>query len=158
MPNVTVTRHHGIPQSTALGVTEAIGGDGAVAPRIAKDTIEEHIDRVNYLVIDKTGTFCIITCKNGFQVTGFSKPMSDQNFDPDKGRTFSYEQAFRQLWPLFAFAAMELAYIARRADDTFGNEQTGERAGSIAARYMNHEDPNVRTLAGSVLTQRPDHG
>jgi hypothetical protein len=37
------------------------------------------------------------------------------------------------------------------------NEQTSESIGSIAARYSQHPDPNVRCMAMSLLTQRPDH-
>jgi hypothetical protein len=37
------------------------------------------------------------------------------------------------------------------------NEQTSEPIGSIATRYSRHLDPNVRRMAMSLLTQRPDH-
>ena len=37
------------------------------------------------------------------------------------------------------------------------NEKTSKRVGKIAAAYMHHPDPNVRALAASALTQRPDH-
>lgn len=36
------------------------------------------------------------------------------------------------------------------------DEKTSQEIGTIAAQYMQHEDPNVRALAGSALTQRPD--
>ena len=35
-------------------------------------------------------------------------------------------------------------------------EETGEEVGKIAARLMKHADPEVRALAASALTQRPD--
>jgi hypothetical protein len=36
------------------------------------------------------------------------------------------------------------------------SEETGEEVGAIAARLMHHLDPDVRRLAASALTQRPD--
>ena len=35
-------------------------------------------------------------------------------------------------------------------------ETTSPQVASIAARYMDHEDPNVRALAASALSQAPD--
>ena len=37
------------------------------------------------------------------------------------------------------------------------NERSSETLAELAARYMHHDDPNVRRLAASVLTQAPDH-
>lgn len=36
------------------------------------------------------------------------------------------------------------------------DEQTSDEVGSIAARLIKHADPEVRKLAASALTQRPD--
>lgn len=38
------------------------------------------------------------------------------------------------------------------------SEETGDEVGRIAARLMKHSDPEVRSMAGSLLTQRPDRG
>lgn len=53
-------------------------------------------------------TLCMITTKAGFTVIGHSAPASPENFNAELGRQFAYENAFRQLWPLFAFAALEM--------------------------------------------------
>lgn len=37
------------------------------------------------------------------------------------------------------------------------SEETSEEVGSIASRLLNHPDPDVRKVAGSALTQRPDN-
>ena len=37
-------------------------------------------------------------------------------------------------------------------------EETGEEVGSIAARLLKHEDPDVRKVAASALRQQPDRG
>lgn len=39
---------------------------------------------------------------------------------------------------------------------TIRSEETGDEVGAIAARLMRHHDPEVRALAASCLTQRPD--
>jgi hypothetical protein len=45
----------------------------------------------------------MMVMRNGFIVFGKSSPVSPQNFDQALGRKFAYEDAVRQLWPLFAF-------------------------------------------------------
>lgn len=52
-------------------------------------------------------TVCLLTTKAGFTVIGHSAPASAANFELQLGRQLAYENAFRQLWPLFAFAALE---------------------------------------------------
>jgi len=36
-------------------------------------------------------------------------------------------------------------------------EETGRRVGSLAGSLMDHRDPKVRSVAGSALTQVPNH-
>lgn len=38
------------------------------------------------------------------------------------------------------------------------SEETGNEVGRIASRMMKHSDPEVRSMAASLLTQRPDRG
>jgi Phage protein (N4 Gp49/phage Sf6 gene 66) family len=49
-------------------------------------------------------SICILVMKNGFTVIGKSAPASAENFNPDLGKKFAYEDAIRQLWPLMGFA------------------------------------------------------
>ena len=56
-------------------------------------------------------TICLMTLKNGFTVIGKSAPLSEGNFDLQKGRTFAYEDCIRQLWPLYAFAKKQGATL-----------------------------------------------
>jgi hypothetical protein len=53
-------------------------------------------------------TICMLTTKAGFTVIGHSAPASPENFNAELGRQFAYENAFRQLWPLFAFTLLEV--------------------------------------------------
>lgn len=52
-------------------------------------------------------TFCLLTARNGFNVVGHAAPASAENFVPELGRQFAYEEAFRKLWPMFAFALLQ---------------------------------------------------
>lgn len=61
-------------------------------------------------------TICILVMQNGFTIIGKSAPASPENFDPEKGKTFAYEDAIRQLWPLEGYALRE------RLSDTASDE------------------------------------
>lgn len=56
-------------------------------------------------------TICMLTTMSGFTVIGHSAPVSPENFNAALGRQLAYENAFRQLWPLFAFAMLEAENI-----------------------------------------------
>lgn len=108
----------------ALNAAEALSAKGATAPRVSIADIENSIAEVHYVnagmaadaysdtSMDYTSgthpldllTLCFLVCKNGFTVVGKSAPASRENFDPEKGRTFAYEDAVKQLWPLMGYA------------------------------------------------------
>lgn len=52
-------------------------------------------------------TICILVMENGFTVIGKSATASPENFDAEKGRTFAYDDAIKQLWPLEGYALRE---------------------------------------------------
>ena len=45
-------------------------------------------------------TFCVITLKNGFTVTGESACASPENFDAEIGRKMARQNAVNKIWPL----------------------------------------------------------
>lgn len=75
-------------------------------PRVSKDSIDARIGDVRY-IYDGTGTFCVIAMVNGFEVNGFSKPASPDNYDRQVGERYAYENAFRQLWQLEGYLLCE---------------------------------------------------
>lgn len=86
-------------------------------PRVSKERIEEKIASTHYIFQEAPGippglTICIITMKNGFFVLGKSAPVDLRNFNPEIGRHFAYEDAFRQLWPLEGFLLKEQQHQA----------------------------------------------
>lgn len=99
----------------ALQATDALGAEGATHPRVRLIDIQDAIESQYFTTADRAVghnqleplnllTLCILVMKNGFVVIGKSAPASPENFDAEKGRTFAYEDAVRQLWPLMGFA------------------------------------------------------
>jgi Phage protein (N4 Gp49/phage Sf6 gene 66) family len=93
----------------------------AVAPRVTLKDIDDAIDYRYWFTADKAVahlgapeckplsilTIYIVVMKNGFTVVGKSAPASPENFNPELGHKFAYEDAIRQLWPLMGFALRE---------------------------------------------------
>lgn len=52
-------------------------------------------------------SLCILVMENGYVVVGVSAPASPENFDPELGKKFAYENAIRQLWPLEGYVLRE---------------------------------------------------
>jgi hypothetical protein len=105
--------------SDSLQVTDHASATIAKAPRVALADIEAAVasryDLNAHDVITKTIggpvneplavlSICVLVMKNGFTVIGKSAPASPENFNPELGKKFAYEDAVRQLWPLMGFA------------------------------------------------------
>jgi Phage protein (N4 Gp49/phage Sf6 gene 66) family len=115
--------------SPSLDVGEKYAAQGATAPRITLDYMKSQIDKVFYTSADAplhrrdstpalaAMTICTLVMKSGFIVIGKSAPLSPENFNREKGQTFAYEDAIRQLWPMFAFHQLQATYEQRQRDD-----------------------------------------
>lgn len=90
-------------ESEALKTSEAESAANAVAPRVTLASMEAKIVYTNFYNHDLL-TMCVITMENGFHVVGESAPASRDNYDPELGRKFAYENAIRQLWKLEGYA------------------------------------------------------
>ena len=82
-------------------------------PKVTKEDIEEKIDKIDYLTHNQL-TVCIITMENGFMVNGQSAPASPGNYDPEVGKTYAYDNAFKQLWQLEGYLLREKLYREAR--------------------------------------------
>ncbi len=122
-------------QSETLKATEAYSAAKSTHPRVSLSDMESKIAAEHYFVAAdaivalgqplpgepiKDGeetvgirspldllTICILVMRNGFTVIGKSAPASPENFDPEKGKRFAYEDAIKQLWPLEGYALRE---------------------------------------------------
>ena len=48
-------------------------------------------------------TFCVLTLRNGFTVTGESACASPENFDAEIGRKIARANAVQKIWPLMGY-------------------------------------------------------
>lgn len=90
-----------------LKASEAYAAKGATAPRVTLESMEAKIAEREFFVHGLL-TLCVLKMQNGFYVVGESAPASAANFDEEKGRTFAYENAIRQLWKLEGYALREV--------------------------------------------------
>ena len=106
---------------------QAIKAAGAdKAPRITPADIEANIASEHYFTaadggngaLERQGsqlrihessclgllTFCVLTLRNGFTVTGESACASPENFNAEIGRKIARENAVNKIWPLMGYA------------------------------------------------------
>ena len=57
-------------------------------------------------------TFCVITLKNGFTVTGESACASPENFDAEIGKKVAYENARQKIWQLEGYLLKQKLFTA----------------------------------------------
>lgn len=110
-------------------IEKEIVAKGKKAPRVTPADIEANIDSEHYftakdgvigdlfiggVIDDPDGhglpqsldllTFCVLTLRNGFTVTGESACASPENFDAEIGRKVARENAVQKIWPLMGYA------------------------------------------------------
>lgn len=101
----------------SLKATDAASAAVATHPRVTLDNIKDAIAGEYFMTGEQAVgpnvpameplsvlTICILVMSNGFTIIGKSAPASPENFDPELGRKFAYEDAIRQAWPLMGFA------------------------------------------------------
>jgi hypothetical protein len=109
-------------------IEQEIQAKGLTAPRVTPADIEANIVCENYFTAEHGAhaafqdgdgdpprydgplsllTFCVLTLKNGFTVTGESACASPANFNAEIGRTIARENAINKLWPLMGYALKE---------------------------------------------------
>lgn len=107
------------PDTSDAEIERLIQAKGRTAPRITPADVETNIKSYFYFtaaqaatIIDRTIdadsplhllTFCVLTLRNGFTVTGESACASPENFDAEIGRRIARENAMRKIWPLMGY-------------------------------------------------------
>lgn len=106
-------------------IEQELQARGLTAPRITPADVEANIvkevyftaaegiaghatmtgDRSKTITTEHTLlTFCVLTLKNGFTVTGESACVSPANFDAEVGQKIARENAVQKVWPLMGYA------------------------------------------------------
>lgn len=110
-------------------IEKEIQEKASVAPRVTPARIEEVIAFVDFFTAEDgvmgafkrkanpealliSGslsllTFCVITLKNGFTVTGESACASPENFNEEIGQKIAYENAKNKIWQLEGYLLKE---------------------------------------------------
>ena len=68
-------------------------------PRVTEASIKDKIVNAEYIVKGHL-TICILTMSNGWLSTGVSAPAHAANFDPEVGKRYAFDNAFKPLWQL----------------------------------------------------------
>jgi len=93
-----IARRHDFTAAEALdGISFAQGGAGSVFAANAPESLL---------------SICLLVMKNGFTIVGKSAPASPENFDAEYGKTFAYEDAIKQVWPLMGFSLRDRLHEA----------------------------------------------
>ena len=108
------------PDTSDAGIERPIQTKGKTAARVTPQDIERAITSEHYFtagqaVEQQTApheqiptslyllTFCVLTLRNGFTVTGESACASPENFDVQIGRAIARENAVQKIWPLLGY-------------------------------------------------------
>lgn len=108
------------PDTSDAGIERLIQTKGKTAARVTPQDIERAITSEHYFtagqaVEQQTApheqiptslyllTFCALTLRNGFTVTGESACASPENFDVQIGRAIARENAVQKIWPLLGY-------------------------------------------------------
>ena len=87
--------------------------------RVSLDSIIARIEHIDYINPERHPhmTIALLTVSNGYIIVGKSVPADPQNFDPDLGKKFAYEDGIRQLWPLEAYLLREKLMLGLGDDE-----------------------------------------
>lgn len=106
-----------VPSKNADDLTASIAA--TPGERVTREGIEARIRDVVYTVLPGTPhspgervTICQIVLDNGFDVRGQAACVDPANFDRALGQRIAFDDAFRQLWPLFGFLLAERRHLA----------------------------------------------
>lgn len=130
--------HVNSPRTSDEAIEMEIQAKGLTAPRVTPADIEANITSESYFTASdgrrgaiQAGTysgrekpqegdadlnalslltFCVLTLRSGFTVTGESACASPENFDPELGRKIARAAAVNKIWPLMGYALKERLY------------------------------------------------
>lgn len=110
--------------TSSLRATDDYSAARSTHPRISLKHLEERVAEKHFFTAGEAAgtaplathplnllTLCVLVLENGWTVVGKSAPASPENFDPEKGQTFAYEDAIRQMWPLEGYLLREHLHI-----------------------------------------------
>jgi len=131
-------------------IEQEIQAKGKTAPRVTPADIDANIASAHYftakdgvigdlftsgLIDEPNGhnlppalpllTFCVLTLRNGFTVTGESACASPENFDAGIGRKIARDNAVQKIWPLMGYALKQQMHQAANLPPALGAAHVG---------------------------------
>ena len=127
------------PRTDDDAIEHEIVAKGLTAPRVTPADIEANISGEYYFTaeegvqgeLEKTRpelgvesqslsllTFCVLTLRNGFTVTGESACASPENFDAEIGRKIAKANAVQKIWPLMGYELKERLYQMQQPEQS----------------------------------------
>lgn len=85
------------------------------AERVTKEYMESRIANTEFTRLGETVTICSMTLDNGYSVRGESACVNPENYNQQIGEKIAFDNAFRQLWPLFGFLLAEKNKLLKKA-------------------------------------------
>lgn len=85
------------------------------AERVTEEYMKSRITNTEFHRIGSTVTHCRITLDNGYGVSGESACVNVENYNQQIGEKIAFDNAFRQLWPLFGFLLAEKNKLVKAA-------------------------------------------
>lgn len=86
-------------------------------PRVTEESIKDKIAKADYLYHTASSggvlTICILEMSNGFMVHGVSAAADPRNHDPEQGKRYAFDNAFKQLWQLEGYLLREQLSVTR---------------------------------------------
>lgn len=88
------------PATDEQALENTLQAKGLVFPRVTPEQIDSVIVEKQFFRPTGTLTICVLTLKNGFNVTGESACVDPRNFDEQVGRDIAYRNARDKIWSL----------------------------------------------------------
>jgi AAA15 family ATPase/GTPase len=99
--------------ATELEIEQEIQDKGLTAARLTPADIDNAIiDEAYYVFPNTTFTVCLLTLKNGFNVSGESAAASLENFDAEIGRKIAKDNARTKIWALEGYLLKQKLFDA----------------------------------------------
>ena len=132
-------------------IEKEIQDKGLTAPRITTNDIENTIVGEQYQVFEDTCfTTCLLTLKNGFNVSGESACASPENFDAEIGKKIALGNAKQKIWALEGYLLKQFISENKNNSLCFGLAIKAMKKGfKVARKGWNGKDMWITLSKGN---------
>lgn len=126
--------------------------------KVTRESIEKKIQFLDCRKLTDKLTHCVITLKNGFQVTGESACVDPKNFDINTGKELAEKAAIEKIWELEGYLLQEKLYLKKCFEERNPDSQIApDEALNYQAVDMSLQENFAKILFGkNQYPVRPD--